>query len=152
MDEQWVFTSLALSRPLSGGTANDERMDRAVRGLMRKEAAGMRAAVLEGMLDLPGGAGGLPLGADRLTWVIAKIAKGMCFADYDGKVLGPDTQWTVRNWYYDQIIAIDFHNSSWEVADVLFAKGAAIYDHMKLVWPKARADEPKRGTVERSPQ
>jgi hypothetical protein len=44
--------------------------------------------------ELPGGAG-IMVGGDRMTWVLAKIVKGLCWREC-GTFLGPETEWTVR--------------------------------------------------------
>ena len=57
-DEEWLATNFALSRPL-GGPDGGERWDRAVRALTDPKAAGMKARVLDGMVDLSDGGASL---------------------------------------------------------------------------------------------
>lgn len=102
-DEEWVAAAFALSNPLGG--RRQEQWDRAMRALTMARPRGRRLgdAFMDGMLELPTGGGGLPLGTDRITQVLAKIIKGVCSRDLD-LLLDGETQWTTRNHAYDAFV------------------------------------------------
>jgi hypothetical protein len=140
LDEEWLATVLALSNPLGGG--NKERWDRSIRAIKRLEAAGLKAAIVSGIVPLPGGAASLATDPVRQTWVLAKIVKGLCWRQCE-TLLGPETEWTVLRPDYDDVIACD--DRPWLVeipsqgdvsqrGSVLLAKGIGLPEKGLFSW------------------
>jgi hypothetical protein len=127
-EEEWVATCLALSNPL--GPSSGERWDRAVRAVSRDKAIAMRTALVRDAIDLPGGASAIPVGMGRLTWVLAKIVKGLVVRS-TGTLLPNGTPWSIRHGNYESAIALEAplfvevpgHGDISQRGTVLLAKG-----------------------------
>jgi hypothetical protein len=131
LDEEWVFINFALSSPI-GLRPWGERQERAKRALLRatpKNPGGLMTRYIAGTTILPGGDFmHTRIGTDRVTWVLAKLAKGLTFRT-SGQLLGPDTLWTTRYTDYAAFIqearpwAVDVPSRGPSRGDVLVAKG-----------------------------
>jgi hypothetical protein len=138
-DEEWVAVNLALSNPLGG--RNEERWARSIRALRRPEAEGLKERLVSGIVELPGGGASLHVGSGRLIWVLAKIVKGLCWRNC-GTLLGPETQWTIRQADYEQTITLE---ADWCVevpangdltqrGAVVLAKGLGLPEKLLFNW------------------
>jgi hypothetical protein len=143
LDEEWVFIHFALTSPIGSGPSgprSGERQQRAIRALTRptpRRPEGLAKRFEEGALALPSGDfRAVYIGADRLTWVLAKLAKGLTFRA-SGALLPPETVWTTRYCDYGELIQDTF--SPWVVevpregptrGEVLIAKGFSTAEYV----------------------
>lgn len=135
-DEEWVAVNFGLAQPGAKG----ERWERAIRALTMDRPAGrpLAQSFMAKVLEVPGGVA-LPVGADRLTWVIGKIVKGLCYREW-GVLLDENVQWTLRvcpdelRESEDLRVLVELPANEPGRGGVLAAKGAGLPDKGLFIW------------------
>jgi hypothetical protein len=120
-DEEWLSMVWSTSRPEPRG--NQDRWDKAIRGLKRERSARLKAAFLGSMTELPSGWAKVEIDEPRIYYVIAKIVKGLVYNE-DG-VLLCDRRWWIRTITLERMVRLPLPKSR-QVHDVAFLKWGEI--------------------------
>lgn len=115
-DEDRVAMAWALTDPMAH--TRPERYERAMRGLKREKAAGLRASFVANMQRLAVG-GLIKVPGLSVHYVVAKMVRGLFYLD-SGHVFGPDVRWSITGvTLWDMLETV---GTTVEVPDVLRAK------------------------------